>query len=262
MDSMPFTLSHAAAALPFRRTRLVMSALVFGCFAPDMEYFLWLKPHGHFGHTLPGLLLFDLPASLVSLFLFHQFAKAPLMSCLPARLRERIRSDKGQSFRSASGFALVCVSAVIGSVTHLLWDSVTHSTYWLGHHWSLLGTRVDVPLFGSREWAAVFQYISSVVGVLAILLWFIHWYRKTPPVHAESDRTDVYSRDRWVVAAALVAAILAGCVRAAMSGVPNGVHGVQRFLTDASITGITVFCIEVLIYGFLHNRLRSASEAT
>ena len=37
---MPFTLSHAAAALPFRRTRLIKSALVIGCFAPDFEYFI------------------------------------------------------------------------------------------------------------------------------------------------------------------------------------------------------------------------------
>jgi hypothetical protein len=37
---MPFTLSHAAAALLFRRTRLVLSAVVVGCCAPDFVYFL------------------------------------------------------------------------------------------------------------------------------------------------------------------------------------------------------------------------------
>lgn len=257
---MPFTISHAAAALPFRRTRLVMSALVFGTVAPDLEYFLWLRPHGHFGHTLPGLFLFDLPAALVSLFLFHQFAKAPLMSCLPARLRERIRSGKGRSLLSVSGFALICVSAFLGSVTHLLWDSVTHTTYWLGQHWAFLATKVYVPVFGEREWAAVFQYISSVVGILAILLWFVHWYRNTPPVHPESPRAGAYSRDRWVIAGAFLAAILAGCAHAATGGLPNGVHGGQRFLTDASITGITVFCVEILVYGFVHLLTRDDSE--
>ncbi|MBW8870010.1 MAG: DUF4184 family protein, partial [Acidobacteriales bacterium] len=114
---MPFTLSHAAAAIPFRRTGLVMSALVFGCFAPDLEYFLWLRPHGHFGHTLPGMFLFDLPAALVSLFLFHRYAREPLVACMPMHLRERIRSNANVSFRSVSGFALVCVSILVGSVT-------------------------------------------------------------------------------------------------------------------------------------------------
>jgi len=257
---MPFTISHAAAALPFRRTRLVMSALVFGCVAPDLEYFLWLRPHGHFGHTLPGLLLFDLPAALLSLFLFHRFAKAPLVACLPARLRERLRNGDRVARRSFSWFVLVCVSILIGSATHILWDSFTHTDYWLGRNWSFLRLNVHVPVFGFRDWAAILQYLSSVFGMVAILWWFVQWYRNTPPVHSETDRPDVTWRDRWVVAGSFVAAILAGCVRSAFVGLPHGVHGFQRFLTDASITAISVFCIEILIYGFLHNRFESESE--
>src|SRR3569833_1310021 len=172
---MPFTLSHAAAALPFRRTRLVMSAMVFGCFAPDLEYFLWLRPHGHLGHTLAGLVLFDLPAGLIALFLFHQFAKAPLVACLPARLRERMRSGDRVAMRSVSGFALICVSIVVGSITHILWDSLTHREHWLGQHWSFLGKNVHVPLFGLRDLAAIFQYMSSALGLVAIVVWFVQW---------------------------------------------------------------------------------------
>ena len=256
---MPFTISHAAAALPFRRTRLVMSALVFGCFAPDLEYFLLLRPHGHFGHTLLGLALFDLPAALVSLFLFHRYAKAPLVACLPAHLRERLRDNAKFSIRSLSSFALVCLSVVVGSITHILWDSVTHSAYWLGEHWSFLSRKVDVPLFGDREWAAVFQYLSSVLGIVAILFWFVHWYRATLPDHELTDRGSV-SRDRTVVASAFVAAILAGVVRSGLVGWPNGIHGYQRFMTDASITGITVFCVEILVYGFLYSQFQNKSK--
>jgi len=255
---MPFTLSHAAAALPFRRTRLVMSALVFGCFAPDLEYFIWLRPHGHLGHTIPGLFLFDLPAALVALFLFHSFAKAPLVACLPAHLRERLRNGEYPE-RSISRFALICLSILIGAATHILWDSFTHSGSWLGHHWAFLRTNVPVPIFGFRDWAGIFQYISSVLGIAVILLWFIQWYRNTPPHHLEADR-GFFSRDRIVVAAAFVTAILAGLVRGAISGLPKGVHGYQRFLTDASIAAITVFCVEILVYGFLHNRFRGPSE--
>lgn len=259
---MPFTISHAAAALPFRRTRLVMSALVFGTFAPDMEYFLWLRPHGHFGHTLPGMVLFDLPASLVCLFLFHKYAKGPLVSCLPARLRERLRNGGRLSIRSVSGFALVCLSILVGTATHILWDSLTHTEYWLGQHWSFLRTGTHVPAFGYRDWASILQYISTVLGLVVILVWFVYWYRKTPPVHWETDRAEVSTRDRWVVGLALVAAMLTGCVRAALNGVPNGVHGSQKFMTVSSITGITVFCFEILIYGFVHNRMQGANDPT
>jgi len=259
MGLMPFTLSHAAAAIPFRRTGLVMSALVFGCFAPDLEYFLWLRPHGHFGHTLSGMFIFDLPAALVCLFLFDRYAREPLVACMPIHLRERIRSKANVSLRSISGFALVCVSILAGTATHLLWDACTHSDYWLGQHWTFLRTNVHVPLFGARPWAGVFQYLSSVLGIVAILVWFIRWYRDTPPTHFETDG-QIFSLDRIVVGCAFVCALVAGLVRAAIGGLPNGVHGGQRFMTDAAITGITAFCIEILFYGFLQNRLRGGSK--
>jgi membrane-bound metal-dependent hydrolase YbcI (DUF457 family) len=257
---MPFTISHAAAALPFRRTRLIMSALVIGCFGPDLEYFLWLRPHGHLGHSLPGLVLFDLPACLVALFLFHRYAKVPLVACLPARLRERIRNGGRLEIGSISKFALVCVSILVGSATHILWDSFTHDAYWLGRHWHFLKENIRVPLFGYRDWASIFQYASSVFGIVVILLWFVYWYRNTPPDHLEKDR-GMFSRDRIVVAGAFVAAILVGLARAAISGLPNGVHGGQRFLTDASVAGITTFCLEILVYGYVHNRFSNESEA-
>jgi hypothetical protein len=256
---MPFTLSHAAAALPFRRTRLIMSALVFGCFAPDFEYFLWLRPHGHFGHTIPGLFIFDLPTALVLLFLFHRYARVPLAACLPVHLRERLRSGPRFSIESLSKLILLCVSILMGSVTHIVWDSFTHPDYWVGQHWQLLRTTVDVPLFGPRSWSAVFQYISSVAGLLIILLWFVHWYRETPAVHLQKDQR-ISHRDRIVVASTFLAAVVAGLVRAAAPGLPNGVHGWQRFMTEGFITGMTVFCCEVVFYGFVRNRISSATR--
>jgi hypothetical protein len=256
---MPFTLSHAAAALPFRRTRLIMSALVFGSFAPDFEYFLWLRPHGHFGHTLPGLFLFDLPAALVCLLLFHRYAREPLTACLPAHLQERLLSGPRFSIQSVSNFALVCISILVGSVTHMLWDSFTHSDYWLGQHWQFLRTNVDVSVFGPRPWAAVFQYISSFAGLLIIVLWFVHWYQGTPAVHLQKDQRTSH-RDRIAIACTFLVAVVCGLVRAAVAGLPNGVHGAQRFMTDASITGMTVFCFGILFYGFVRNQMSSAAR--
>jgi hypothetical protein len=256
---MPFTLSHAAAALPFRRTRLIMSAVVFGCFAPDSEYFLWLRPHGHFGHTLPGLFLFDIPSALILLLLFHRYVREPLTACLPAHLRERLRSGPRFSIDSVPTFILVCVSILVGSITHVVWDSLTHSDYWVGQHWEFLRTKVDVPVFGPREWSDVFQYISSAGGLLIILLWFVHWYRETPAIPVQKDRR-IAHRDRIVVACTFLVAVVAGLVRAAIPGLPNGVHGLQHFMTDGFITGMTVFCFGILFYGFVRNRISSETR--
>ena len=46
---MPFTPAHVAAALPFRRTRLIWSALIVGTIAPDLEYYVRLNADGRSG---------------------------------------------------------------------------------------------------------------------------------------------------------------------------------------------------------------------
>jgi hypothetical protein len=73
---MPFTLSHPAAAIPFLRTRLVPSALVIGCMVPDFEYFLRFAPEGGFGHSLPGVFVFDLPVAFIALWLFPHMQRS------------------------------------------------------------------------------------------------------------------------------------------------------------------------------------------
>src|SRR6201994_3036071 len=102
---MPFTLSHAAAAFPFRHTRLILSAVIIGCFSPDFEYFVPFAHHGAFGHSWLGVLVLDLPLSLLVLWLFHRYAKEPLAACLPANARERLRlGPRSLAINSLSGF--------------------------------------------------------------------------------------------------------------------------------------------------------------
>ena len=65
---MPFTIAHAAAALPLRKTRLVLSALVIGTMVPDLQYFLRMAPDDRYGHSLRGALLLSLPLGLLTLW--------------------------------------------------------------------------------------------------------------------------------------------------------------------------------------------------
>jgi len=256
---MPFTLSHAAAALPFRRTHLVMSALVMGTFAPDFEYFIPFWHHGAFGHTLAGVFEFDLPVALVALWAFHHYAKEPLAACLPEGARDRLHlGPRSLSISSPSQLALIAFSILVGIATHIVWDSFTHPAYWLYYHWHFLRTTMWVPLFGRRLWCDILQYISSVLGLVIILLWYLHWYRNAQPVHVRSKRRSA-TRDRIAVVSAFIIALVVAVMRAAASGVPNGVHGAQRFMAAAAITAITALWIQLLIYGFIRNHRRSTT---
>ena len=240
---MPFTFSHAAAALPFRRTRLMMSALIVGCFAPDFEYFLGV--HGGFGHTLPGVFVFDVPLAFAALWLFHNYAKEPLVACLPEGTRERIEpAPRSLSVDSVSRFAIVIVSILVGIGTHILWDSFTHAWYY--PHWDFLRQTVRIPPFGARPWYGIFEYASSVVGLLVILLWWLSWYRNESPIHPRTNRR-LLAKDRIALACAFAIALFAALVRAAGSGIPHGVSGSQQFMTKAAVTGLAIFWAEVVV---------------
>ena len=230
-----------------------------GCLAPDFEYFL--GRHGAFGHKLPGIFVFDLPLAFAALWLFHHYAKEPLAACLPGGTRERFDvGPKSLEIHSFARFAMIVVSILVGIATHIIWDSFTHSGHWPTNHFHFFRYIVELPLFGARPVYAILQYLSSVFGVVAILIWYLLWYRNTPPLHPKHERKSVVL-NRIVVASAFAIALVVALARAVSAGVPEGVHGSQRFMTEAAVTGLPTFWIEVLIYGFIRNRNEGQSRS-
>ncbi|MES0491873.1 MAG: DUF4184 family protein [Leptospirales bacterium] len=49
---MPFTISHAAAIIPFNKKPFILSALMIGSFSPDFSYFLPYNFNGFYTHTI------------------------------------------------------------------------------------------------------------------------------------------------------------------------------------------------------------------
>ena len=255
---MPFTLAHGAAALPFRRTRLELSALLTGCFAPDFMYFLRLAPRGHFGHTLPGLLLFDLPAGVAALFLFHAYAEQPLSIYLPACIRARLKPGAERfAFAPPARFALIALSILTGAATHILWDSFTHRDYWPALHWSFLRRKVQVPLAGPVPTYKLLQHGSTVVGLVILAIWVFLWYRGTQP--AGDPPAHSYSASRRIVILVIVPLVagLAALGRALLGvGAPAGHAKIVPFFVDAGISGVTFFTFGILLCGVFFRTAR------
>jgi uncharacterized protein DUF4184 len=185
--SMPFTLAHPAAALPFRKTRLVFSAVVIGSMAPDFEYFLRLSPQGRFFHSLPGLVIYTLPVALAVLWLFHRSAKFAVMRLLPHCVQRRVICTDF-SFGNLRRFALIVLSVFVGALTHVLWDSITHRESWLVQHWPPLHQKVVISwifwlIHRPVMVCVVLQYLSGLIGMGILLIWFIAWFQRTAPVH-------------------------------------------------------------------------------
>jgi hypothetical protein len=260
---VPFTLAHGAAALPFRRTRLIPSAVVVGTFAPDLEYFLRLKPGGGYGHTLPGAFLLSLPMALATLWMFHRVVKVPFTLLLPIRLQRRLAPFAGEfRFRGARNFALIVVSILVGIATHILWDSCTHQDYWLYGHWALLGQTVRMPFGRVLHYYQLFQYLSSVLGCAILLVWFVVWYRNAresePPFETHLS---ALGRSTILISVLLVA-VAGGLVRAYLElGFPGQRFGRNDFVGQALCAIVALAWWQLFAFGLLASRLmRSESR--
>jgi membrane-bound metal-dependent hydrolase YbcI (DUF457 family) len=242
--------------LPFRRTRFVPSALVFGAFAPDIAYFLFLEPHGGFGHTLPGAFLFSLPAALVALWLFHRYVKTPLVLLLPESFQRRLTPYLGRfEFLPGPRFALIALSALIGIATHILWDSFTHPDTWIYYHWSFLSRFTFVPPLGMVQNCRILQHVSTVVGLAILWIWCDRWFKSTKPIHEPCDRrltpAGKFTLLVIVPAVALVLGIVRAIIGARIAWFP---HSPQRIIADAVITMIAFSWWQVILCGLLIKR--------
>ncbi|WP_299460723.1 DUF4184 family protein [uncultured Microscilla sp.] len=128
---MPFTFSHPALILPLTylpKHWVSSSALVIGSLVPDFEYFLRMRINSQYSHTIPGLLWFDLPLGLLLTLVFHQIIRNVLIDNLPFFLKSRVYHCKGFNWWAymRKRWWVVIISLLIGSASHLLWDSFTH----------------------------------------------------------------------------------------------------------------------------------------
>lgn len=245
---MPFTISHAAAAIPFRRTRLISSAVVAGCLVPDFEYCLPADPHGAFGHTFPGIFAFDLPIAFLFLWLFHRYAKEPLWSWMPQSFRRRVPLGPATlSIDSAARFALVVISILIGIATHLLWDAFTHNGYWPYRYFAFLGYSFVLPGLGRWPVYKLLQHGSTILGLVILWLWWRMHSRDLPPVPAR-DISNPSGRNR--TALYLIALI------ALAAGIYCEITVKGRFFSDGVIarslvTAMSVAWFAAILYGFI-----------
>ncbi|MEU0006223.1 DUF4184 family protein [Streptomyces sp. NPDC006314] len=222
---MPFTLSHAAAVLPAIRRdgtgrgRLVPAVLVAGSFAPDLTFYAASLLPGamEFGavtHSFAGVATVDVLISwaMTGLWLL---VREPLVALLP-RARQRrpaglLRCGTPRAPLRAVSMVWWYVSAVLGALTHVVWDAFTHHDRW--------GTRL-IPAIGRDRPAGMpvyswLQYGSSVLGAVVIAAVLVRALRLTPG--EEPVGVPVLSvRDRcWGLAVIGGCALAGGVQRAA-----------------------------------------------
>ncbi len=240
---MPFTISHAAAAIPFRRTRLVLSALIVGTMAPDFEYFMHGRLIGRLSHNLQGAFEFCLPASLIVLAVFHWVLKRPVVALLPRSVQQRIVFEEFD-FWPLSRLLLVCASILIGIATHLAWDNFTHSGRWAVEH--IAWFQRTTTFFGySMVNYKVAQNVSTLLGLVLLAAWFTHWHR-TQPAH-DLPVYSLSSRAKFLIVTGIVAIATAlGLARALILLGSKPISAV--FVGNLVVATVSTALLELLIF--------------
>lgn len=252
---MPFTFSHPAAVVPFHRWGFVPSALIIGSMTPDFIYFIRMLikiPVGpYFGHTLPGIFLFCLPSGLAVLWVFHIILKRPLFSLFPVSHQKRLFPvAKSFKFRPLKQFALIIVSLLLGTFTHIIWDSFTHS---YGYVTGLLPF-LRFPIIETDHYIIkvyhILQHGSTVAGIFLLCFWHIKWFKRAPKHMINST-----SQLQKTVKFAIVLIIVSGAFILAYASVSiisvNNVYSLIDLVERVISAGISAVFIELMIYAFL-----------
>jgi hypothetical protein len=249
---VPFTLAHSAAALPFRRLRLVPSALIIGTLAPDFEYLVKLDAHGRIAHTFPGVFVLTLPLALLVLWIFHRFVKLPVVRLLPDGLQGRLSKDLEEfRFLGVSRFLHIVASILIGIATHILWDLFTHRGTWLYARWPLLRQSFHLPFEGTIPLYKALQHGSSVLGVAVLLIWLVLWYRRngaTAPARGAVSMTK-----RIAILAVVIVVACVGVIVRRLLGAERPIvnFSSRNFIVEACITILALIWWQLVAYGVI-----------
>lgn len=251
---MPLTFAHPAAVFPLQK-RLksygVLSALVVGSLVPDFAYLPYMPVTRIQTHSLASMFWFCLPVGLVLYFVFEFFMKTALIELMPVSVKCRFDKpiDNQEKASKRRSFLNVCVSVLIGTATHILWDSFTHED---GLFVQLI-PYLQANLFSVYSYHVVlykvFQHVSTLTGTLLIIYWLYEWFRFSDVITSDIQSVlPEWQRLLWItliLVGSTFIGVLAGY--GSMFG-KSGLPAIQSFEKNTIIFGFVAISLFVFSY--------------
>jgi hypothetical protein len=249
---VPFTFAHPAAAVPLFRVMGrfgVLSALVIGSMTPDIAFLLPIGITRAQSHSLAGLWWCCLPLGLVCYLVFHLLMKRPIIHLLPVRSYARLeRFATSEWVLRGRTLLPVLLSLLIGSFTHVLWDSFTHKGSWAVRNFAWL----RVHLFtGGGFWIYLYtalQWISSFLGLGLLAWWSWRWLRATP-VPTEPIAAPMATHHQWLVLLMIaVTSVAMGVLAVWPYMVPAVIVSTQELVSHTLLGVVSGFGAALLVF--------------
>ncbi len=254
---MPFTLSHPAAILPLIRHPFVVPALIAGSMAPDVPVFariqateaVWWEPLFNQTHThsAAGAVGVDLgyALGLMGLYLLLRRPVLALVPPLAARAGIREAGEPRPHGRGPAGALRLALwtglSALIGIVTHIVWDSFTHYQMFFHKNVAFMSTEV----IGGLDVLRLLQHLSTVAGLLIIGVWLLRRWRATPPTPLTGSAV-LTAPARSVVLAVLAVAAAGGAAWGLTE--PYATASLEHAAREIASGGGLVLTVTLMLY--------------
>jgi hypothetical protein len=111
----------------------------------------------------------------------------------------------------------------------------------------------------------VLQHASTIVGTGFLCIAFLHWYRQADEKETPAYMHVTCGAKLWIIGCMLIGAISTGLFYGGLkSRNLNGYEMIRQFAGMSVISGISMFLLLLLIYGFIgtiYYRSRSKSPA-
>ncbi len=169
---MPFTLAHPVIFLPFKRhvSFIVLVSLVIGAIVPDFSYCFPQYP-GLSAHTAKGLIVYCLPwgISILGLFVYlYETLVFSLPNPVGIVFSKYINEVNGLTVRKDLLRLVLCL--ILGSASHIVWDSFTHAGGWFVQKIPLLQTYLGNFLGKKYFLYNLLQHLSSLIFFIVLYL--------------------------------------------------------------------------------------------